>query len=317
MKPLVSIVCIAYNHEPYIRECLESFVTQKVNFPIEILVNDDCSKDNTALIIREYEQKYPDLFKCVYQNENQYSKGVQPWFDILFPMVQGKYIALCEGDDYWVDPMKLQKQIEILEKDETLVGCYTDYYDVDLDGKRCYNGIHRATIGRELNRISLRDFFTYNVSYPTASVVFRNNHAEEVIQKVRHMKNPYLGDWVLWIALHCFGDFYYLDEITSAYRFNPTSVTHTQWVMDRVGRIKMEFDLQPRIADVLPEEYADIAVDLRNTKWAWLPLAKAYFKNKQYVRMMGALIVYFVKNPRNIGPVLSKIWHKVLKQLKK
>lgn len=317
MKPLVSIVCIAYNHEPYIRECLESFVTQKVNFPIEILVNDDCSKDNTALIIREYEQKYPDLFKCVYQNENQYSKGVQPWFDILFPMVQGKYIALCEGDDYWVNPMKLQKQIEILEKDETLVGCYTDYYDVDLDGKRCYNGIHRATIGRELNRISLRDFFTYNVSYPTASVVFRNNHAEEVIQKVRHMKNPYLGDWVLWIALHCFGDFYYLDEITSAYRFNPTSVTHTQWVMDRVGRIKMEFDLQPRIADVLPEEYADIAVDLRNTKWAWLPLAKAYFKNKQYVRMMGALIVYFVKNPRNIGPVLSKIWHKVLKQLKK
>lgn len=317
MKPLVSIVCIAYNHEPYIRECLESFVTQKVNFPIEILVNDDCSKDNTALIIREYEQKYPDLFKCVYQNENQYSKGVQPWFDILFPMVQGKYIALCEGDDYWVDPMKLQKQIEILEKDETLVGCYTDYYDVDLDGKRCYNGIHRATIGRELNRISLREFFTYNVAYPTASVVFRNNHAEEVIQKVRHMKNPYLGDWVLWIALHCFGDFYYLDEITSAYRFNPTSVTHTQWVKERVGRIKMEFDLQPRIADVLPEEYADIAVDLRNTKWAWLPLAKAYFKNKQYVRMMGALIVYFLKNPRNIRPLLAKIWHKVLKQLKK
>lgn len=317
MKPLVSIVCIAYNHEPYIRECLESFVAQKVDFPIEILVNDDCSKDNTALIIREYEQKYPDLFKCVYQKENQYSKGVQPWFDILFPMVQGKYIALCEGDDYWVDPMKLQKQIEILEKDETLVGCYTDYYDVDVDGKICYNGIHRATIGRELNRISLRDFFTYNVSYPTASVVFRNNHAEEVIQKARHMKNPYLGDWVLWIALHCFGDFYYIDEITSAYRFNPTSVTHTQWVKHRVGRIKMEFDLQPRIADVLPEEYADIATDLRNTKWLWLPLAKAYFKNKQYVRMMGALIVYFVKNPRNIGPVLSKVWHKVLKKLRK
>lgn len=317
MKPLVSIVCIAYNHEPYIRECLESFVAQKVNFPIEILVNDDCSKDNTAVIIREYEQKYPDIFRCVYQKENQYSKGVHPWFDILFPMAQGKYIALCEGDDYWTDPMKLQKQINVLEKDETLVGCYTNYCHVDSPGKKRYEKSPSVMVGQKIGRISLRDFFDNNTAYPTASVVFRNDHAEEVQQKTRHMKNPFLGDWVLWIALHCFGDFYYLDEITSAYRFNPTSVTHTQWVKDRVGRIKMEFDLQPRIADVLPEEYADIAADLRNTKWGWLPLAKAYFKNKQYVRMMGALIVYFVKNPRAIFPLSKKVWHKLLRKSKK
>lgn len=317
-NPLVSIVCESYNHEPYLRKCLDGFVMQKTNFSFEILIHDDASTDKSADIIREYISKYPQLdWKPIFQIENQYSKGISIWTEIQFPRARGKYIALCEGDDYWTDPMKLQKQIDVLEKDETLVGCYTDYCHVDSNGHQYYEKSRSVIVGQQIGRISLRDFFDNNTAYPTASVVFRNDHAEEVKQKTRHMKNPFLGDWVLWIALHCFGDFYYLDEITSAYRINPTSVTHTHWVKDRVGRIKMEFDLQPRIADVLPEEYADIAADLRNTKWVWLPLAKAYFKNKQYVRMMGALIVYFVKNPRAIFPLSKKVWQKILKKIKK
>ena len=112
-KPLVSVICNAYNHELYIRDALKGFVTQKTDFPLEILIHDDASTDKTADIIREYEAQYPDLIKPIYQTENQYSRGGIGKFQ--FPRAVGKYIAFCEGDDYWTDPLKLQKQVDALE----------------------------------------------------------------------------------------------------------------------------------------------------------------------------------------------------------
>lgn len=319
-KHTVCIRCITYNHEKYLADALEGFVMQKTTFPFVAIVHDDASTDGTASILRQYAEKYPDIIKPIYETENQYSKhdgSLDRIMDEAVATIEAKYIAICEGDDYWTDPYKLQKQVDILEADETLMGVFTNRRLVDMNGNTLEERKDFIVPSNANCRTTMRDYFRYNLTYPTASVLYRNNHPAEVAQKAQHMSNPFLGDWTMWIALHCFGDFYYLDEVTSAYRINPTSVTHTQWVQKRIDRVKMDFDLLPRVADVLPDEYADIAADLRNTKWAWLPLAKAYFKNKQYVRMMGALIVYFVKNPRNIGPVLSKIWHKVLKQLKK
>ncbi len=111
----VSVVCNAYNHENYIRDALESFLMQKTNFKFEVLIHDDASTDKTAEIIRAYEIKYPDIIKPVYQKENQYSKGI-PYASLYqYPRVKGKYIAVCEGDDYWTDPYKLQKQFDALE----------------------------------------------------------------------------------------------------------------------------------------------------------------------------------------------------------
>lgn len=110
----VSILCASYNQEKYIRDTLEGFVMQRTDFAFEALVNDDASTDATASIIREYEKKYPDIIHGVYQKENQYSKGVSIVRDILVPRSKGDYIALCEGDDYWTDPYKLQKQYDAL-----------------------------------------------------------------------------------------------------------------------------------------------------------------------------------------------------------
>lgn len=316
-KYTVCIRCMTYNHEKYLAHALEGFIMQKTNFPFVAIVHDDASTDSTTSILRHYAEKYPDIIKPIYETENQYSKhdgSLGRIMDEAIAATGAKYVAVCEGDDYWIDPYKLQKQVDILEADETLMFSCSNRRLVDMEGNTLEERKAPLIPNQQSCRITMRDFFKYNTNYPTASVVYRNIHREEVRQKTEHMSNPYLGDWTMWIALHCFGDCYYIDEPLSAYRINPTSVTHTQWVKDRVGRIKIEFDLQPRVADVLPEEYADIAADLRNTKWAWLPLAKAYFKNKQYVRMMGALIVYFVKNPRNIAPVLSKVWHKLLKR---
>lgn len=302
-NPLVAIRCITYNHASYVQECLDGFVMQKTNFPFVAIVHDDCSTDGTTEILCQYAKKYPDIIKPIYETENQYSKhdgSLGRIMDAAIAATGAKYIAMCEGDDYWTDPYKLQKQVDILEADETLMAVCSNRRLVNMNGQTLEERTKSMLPGKSSCRITLREYFDYNTIYPTASVLYRNAYADEVQQKKMHMSNPYLGDWTMWIALHCFGDFYYIDEPLTAYRINPTSVTHTQWVKDRVGRIKLEFDLLPRVADVLPAEYADIAVDLRNTNWAWFPLAKAYYKSHNYLKAMWALLIFGIKCPKQL-----------------
>ena len=112
LRPIiVTICCTVYNHEPYIRKCLEGFVMQKTNFRFEAIVHDDASTDNSVEIIKEFEEKYPDIIKPIYEVENQYSKHGGSLWRILNEHTRGKYVAFCEGDDYWTDPLKLQKQV--------------------------------------------------------------------------------------------------------------------------------------------------------------------------------------------------------------
>ncbi|MBE0471376.1 MAG: glycosyltransferase [Methyloprofundus sp.] len=132
-KPVVSICCITYNHEPYIEDALEGFLIQETDFPFEILIHDDASTDRTADIIREYEAKYPRLIKPIYQTENQYSQGKRATV-ILLPNAQGEFIALCEGDDYWTDTKKLQIQAEFLLRNPEVVITGHDAFIVDENG---------------------------------------------------------------------------------------------------------------------------------------------------------------------------------------
>ena len=121
---LVSVLCTAYNHEQYIRSALESFVSQQTDFAFEVLVNDDASTDGTAAIIREYEEKYPEIIRPFYQSENQFSKGIGTIYEnIFYPNARGKYFAFCEGDDYWTDESKLQRQVDFLESHPDYSAC--------------------------------------------------------------------------------------------------------------------------------------------------------------------------------------------------
>jgi len=129
VKPLVSIGCITYNHEKFVREAIESFLNQKTTFKVEILIHDDASQDRTPEILKDYAQEWPHLFSMILQTENQYSKGLNPE-DINLRRAKGKYIALCEGDDYWTDPLKLQKQVNFLESNPD--------YSVCVGGFRSY-----------------------------------------------------------------------------------------------------------------------------------------------------------------------------------
>lgn len=119
---LLSVWITAYNHELFIHDCLQSVVGQQVDFKFEVIVHDDASTDNTTSIIKEYEAKFPKLFKCIYQFENQFKKH-NSLINILQPISNGKYIALCDGDDYWTDPLKLQKQVDFLEANEDYTIC--------------------------------------------------------------------------------------------------------------------------------------------------------------------------------------------------
>jgi glycosyltransferase involved in cell wall biosynthesis len=130
--PVLSICCAAYNHEAFIRECLDGFLMQETTFPVEILIHDDASTDKTAEVIREYEARHPQVVFAVYEKENQYSKGTGDLFSLR--RARGQYIAVCEGDDFWTDPMKLQMQVDFLDRNPDYVVCYHDAKIVDRSG---------------------------------------------------------------------------------------------------------------------------------------------------------------------------------------
>ena len=142
--PLVSICCITYNHAQFIRKCLDGFLMQQTNFPIEILIHDDCSTDGTTEIIREYEAKYPNLIFPLYEEENQYQQGKAAEIDFYnYRRARGKYIAYCEGDDYWTDLLKLQKQVDFMEANPEYSVCFHACQKYDV-GRNKY--IQRETL---------------------------------------------------------------------------------------------------------------------------------------------------------------------------
>ena len=206
----VSIVCNAYNHEAFIRNALEGFVKQKTTFPFEVLVHDDASTDGTAGIIREFEEKYPELIKPIYETENQYSKHDGSLLRIQYGRVKGKYIAVCEGDDYWIDPLKLQKQYDALEANPQIDICATGA-KLEKDGK----------ISGVVSPASTNKFFSTEEVIlggggfvATASLMYRST--------IRKNPPPFLQllslDYSVQIAGALRGGMIYLAEPTCVYR---------------------------------------------------------------------------------------------------
>ncbi|MCC5915624.1 MAG: glycosyltransferase family 2 protein [Balneolaceae bacterium] len=125
--PLVSIVCLTYNQEDFIADTIEGFLDQETTFPVEILIHDDASADHTVEIVESYREKFPSTIRTVFQTQNQFSISGDPEVNVMYPIAKGKYIALCEGDDYWIDPKKLEKQVALMEENPQYVLCVGGY----------------------------------------------------------------------------------------------------------------------------------------------------------------------------------------------
>ncbi len=304
---LVSVVTLAYNHRGYIRQCIDGILMQKTDFKFELLINDDASTDGTTEIIKEYEKAYPGIIKPIYQIENQYSQGISISQKYLYPKAQGRYIALCEGDDYWTDPLKLQKQVDILESDPSLVAVATNSEIVDKDGNQIHSEIEGVVLGNMEGRYSLRDFVHHHHSYPTASVLFRNIRSEEYDKMIAATRNPYYSDWIQWFILHLFGDFYYLNEVTTAYRINPNSVTHKNTNERRLRVAKENFRINNSLKSILPPEYGDLKKELDDDAWIWYNLARACWHSNKYFQSVYSLFRGFIKCPRQLFTELGKI----------
>lgn len=216
---IVSVVCIAYNQEKYIRKTLEGFVNQVTNFEYEVLIHDDASTDKTPEIISEYAKKYPDLIKPIYQKKNQYSKGVSVLAKYNYPRAKGKYIAYCEGDDYWCDNYKLQKQYDQMEMHEECSICVHDVQCIDKNGTVLNQRFPKLRL--EPGVISPAEYIhdelcVSNWLFQTSCYFLKR---EVIDYWMESFCNPYpMGDLPLVLLSLQFGKCFYINEVCSCYR---------------------------------------------------------------------------------------------------
>ncbi len=218
---LVSIICAAYNHEKYISDALSSFVSQECSFDFEVLVSDDASTDGTADIIRKFELAYPEIIKPVYYETNQWSQG-KAASGSLMEAASGKYIAICEGDDFWIDSKKLEAQIRYLEEHQDCTFCFSNAKYLDAQSGKFIEGsmlpINELDESILCNKCNLSTSDMLQLAFiPTASFVFRKKDWQ---QRPIFKKGTFMGDRYWQIIMTEFGYAHYFDSDMVAYRVN-------------------------------------------------------------------------------------------------
>lgn len=251
---LLSVVVTTYNHRKYIKECLDSILKQKTNFSFEILIGEDDSTDGTREFCKQYTKKYPNIINLflrkrkdvIYINGNPTGR-----FNFLQSLkaCKGKYIALCEGDDYWTDPLKLQKQVDFMEANPEYHICFHNAQIFDQKSKK----LKKNSITRKVsNTTNISDLARGNY-IQTPTVLFRKNF-EEVPDWF--VKSP-LGDWTLYMLVTKYGKIYKMNDSMAVYRHHDESIWSQKSKFYRIANTLKSFELVVKNI-VLPEEIKNI-----------------------------------------------------------
>lgn len=221
----VSICCLVFNHGKYIKKCIDGFLMQKANFAYEIIIHDDCSTDGTIDILKEYEKKYPRIIKVIYETENQYSKGGMQMEDLfLYPHAHGEYIALCEGDDFWVDPYKLQRQVDFLDSHSEYGLCYTDFNMYYQNSNRTISDYFKQNPNTRRDYKDVIDFVVNRGFLCPATWLFRAKFVPTPIHSFKAIDGSF-ADFAYF--LHA-TKVKYLEYTTATYRVLEESASHSK-----------------------------------------------------------------------------------------
>ncbi len=212
---ILTICCLTYNHEKYIRKTLEGFINQKTTYNYKIIIHDDASKDKTKYIIEEFAEKYPKLIIPIFQQKNQYSQGISIYKTFIEPLIDTKYIAICEGDDYWNANDKIQLQINYLEKHPECSLCVHNTVKINEAGDSLNEYMTKLDVGD-------RDISTNEIiescgksPFHTSSYIYRTE-LKRMMPSVFYMLP--VGDYPLAIYMSLVGKIHYINKVMSAYR---------------------------------------------------------------------------------------------------
>lgn len=237
MQPLVSVWMVTYNHEKFIAQALESVLMQKTNFNYEIVIGEDCSTDNTKCILKEFQNKFPTIINAIYQEKNV--GAFRNAYEFVLPKCRGKYVACLEGDDYWTDPNKLQKQVDFLEANPQYVLTHSDY-DVNYITRDKRVDGHNKTYGyRPVFNENKKEFFLdvlfsrYFVK--TCTVCARAAEINHIIMSDLYLFSEKfkMSDTQLWSELSLRGKFFYQDEVMACYNSLAVSARNNPNRIDR------------------------------------------------------------------------------------
>lgn len=308
--PLVSIICLTYNHEPYIRECLDGFVMQKTDFTFEVIIHDDASTDGTTDIIKNYSAKYPDIIKPIIRTENQYSKHHD--FSIIMKSCSercsGKYIAFCEGDDYWTDPYKLQKQVDFLESHPDYGLCYTAVKRFEQSKNIFINGWNGKN---EL----FHDLLTSN-TIPTLTVILRADLLKYYFVDIQPESKEWLmGDYPIWLYASIMSKIKYIEDSTGVYRILPNSASHTN---DKLSSIRFGLNYR-KIANYFAIEYgndSEKVLTLNNLNWIKF-IQYCFVKNDSNARKIAYFNLWSKQNSllKNLFFLIGLLSPKIVEKL--
>lgn len=302
---MVSVYCLAYNHAKYIRQTLEGFVNQKTNFRYEVIVHDDASKDGTQNIIKEYAEKYPEIFVPILQKENQFSKKINLLSTYIYPEIRGKYVALCEGDDYWTDLYKLQKQVDILESHPECIISTHKVGRIKEDGEVLEGSFPAKNLNIVPGILKQNIFMKYLIVkgylFHTSSYMYRKELLDIYVEKKPGFISLFSGDYATLCLAASHGSCFFMREEMSKYRVMSQGSWTSRISKDRKAQM-LRYEKSIRGLKSLDEyteyKYRDIISDAVRRQTAILYSVQGKYryllKNMKYINLRKEKIKCFL-----------------------